>query len=297
MPEKSYILTATDMSDWAKHAETKGAALAKSLGNTDMLLVTVQEQMGGIFSMGSAEEILSQELYQREAKRMLAEKAEQLSKEYGITVTPITRVGNVTDEIKALIKEEKPSLLVIGAHGQGYHFMPIIGNIPVKLIQGNDCPTLIIRQEEMRPYKKVLIPVDFSEVSVNQIKQAMEFVPEDAEITLMGICESPSSDLKFYSSVEPAVLEAYRNTIKEKGQVKMDQLIEKVGSSRQFKTYLEIGVPYRVMLNYVKTNGMDLLVLGKHRRLRLEDYLIGSTIHYAINEAECDVLVTPSMWS
>ncbi|MBR7069444.1 MAG: universal stress protein [Oxalobacter sp.] len=294
MSEKSYILTATDMSDWAKHAEAKGAALTKLVGNAEMLLVHVQEQRGGAFSMDSANAILDKELYRREANKTLEETASQLSEQEGITVTPFIRTGKVVDEIKALIKENNVSLLVIGAHGQGYHFMPIVGNIPAKLLQGSECPTLIIRQEETKPYKKVLIPVDFSNVTINQIKQSLQFISDDAEVILMGVCESPGSDLNFYSNVEPAVLEAYRKTVKDKEQEKMDQLLQKVGSLRQFKTHLEIGVPHKAILSYAKVNGVDLLVLGKHHRLRLEDYLIGSTIHYAINEAECDVMITTS---
>ena len=294
MSEKSYILTATDMSDWAKHAEAKGAALTRLVGNATMLLVHVQEPRGGVFAMDSANAVLNKELYRVEAEKALEETARQLAVKKGISVMPIVRTGKVTDEIKTVIKDKKADLLVIGAHGQGYHFLPIIGNIPIKLLQGSECPTLIIRQEDERPYKKVLMPVDFSNVTINQVKQSLKFIPENAEVILMGVCESPNSDLNFYSNVEPAVLEAYRKTIKDKEQEKMDQLLQKVGSLRQFKTHIEIGVPHKAILSYAKMNGVDLLVLGKHHRLRIEDYLIGSTIHYAINEAECDVLITTS---
>ena len=292
MPEKRYILTATDMSDWAKHAELKGAALTKSVENAEMLLVNVQEQMEGLFLMSSAEEILAHESYKKEAEKILAETAARLSEKEGITVTPIVCTGNVSNEIKALVKERNASLLVIGAHGQGYHFMPIIGNIPAKLIQGSDCPVLIIRQEEMRPYKKVLIPVDFSEVSLNQIRQSMPFIPEDAEIILMRVGESRGADNRFYANVKPEVLEAYQKKVKDNANDKFDALVKKLESPREFKMHFELGVPHKVILDYVKNNGVDLLVLGKHSRIRLEDYLFGSTVHYAINSAECDVLIT-----
>ena len=49
---------------------------------------------------------------------------------------------------------------------------------------------------------------------------------------------------------------------------------------------------YQAILEYVRKFDIDLLVLGKHPRNRLEEYLVGSTVHYAINEAECDVLIT-----
>ena len=292
MPEKRYILTATDMSAWAKHAENKGAALTKLVGNAEMLLVNVQEQVEGLFMMASADEFLAQQSYRREAEKILQETASRLSEKEGITVTPIVCTGSVSEEIKALVKEKNASLLVIGAHGQGYHFMPIIGNIPAKLIQGGQCPTLIIRQEEMRPYKKVLIPVDFSEVSLNQVKQSLPFLPEDAEIILMSVCGSSGSDSKFYASVKPEILEEYRNKVKGEANEKINALIQRIDSQRKFQTHVALGIPHKLILDYVKNNGIDLLVLGKHPRIRLEDYLVGSTVHYAINSAECDVMIT-----
>ncbi len=294
MSGKTYILTATDMSDWAKYAEKKGAAITKSVGNAEMLLVHVQEQRGGLFSVDVANAVLDSELYRVKAEKALEETARQLAEEEGITIKPIVRSGRVSDEIKALIKEKNVALLVIGAHGQGFHFMPIIGNTPVKLLQGSESPTLIIRQEKTQAYKKVLMPVDFSNVSVNQVKQSLQFIPDDAEITLMGVCESPGTSERFYSNVKPEILEEYRSKVRAEVSEKMDVLIQKVDSPRKFQTYVEIGVPYKVILSYVKNNGVDLLVLGKHHRIRLEDYLIGSTVHYAINEAECDVLITAS---
>ena len=286
------ILTATDLSDWAKIAEAKGAALTKSLGDAEMLLVHVLEQRGSAFGMDSSNTILNKELVQSEAHKALEDAAAKLSEQEGINVTPVVRAGDVTEEIKALVKEKKASLLVIGAHGQGYHFMPIIGNIPAKVIQGSPCPVLIIRKEEVRPYKKVLIPIDFSEVSVNQVVQSLPFLPEDAEIILMSVCETPAASRIRYANISVEILENYRKTIEEEALEKINELIEAFDSPPNMHPHVEMGIPHQAILNYIKTNDIDLLVVGKHPRNRLEEYLIGSTVHYAINEADCDVMIT-----
>ncbi len=293
MPEKNYVLAATDMSDWAKFAEYRGAEFTKRLKNAEMLLVNVQEQSGiDFYAMLMASQVLTQDLIRKEAEKTLEETARRLSAEEGITVTPIIRTGKVPNEIQALLEEKKASLLVIGAHGQGYHFMPIIGNIPVKLIQGSPCPVLIIRQEELRPYKRVLIPIDFSEVSVNQVMQSLPFIPEDAEIILMNVCESPYASRLRYANITVEILEEYRKKVKDEAREKINQLIEALNSPRKLTPHVEIGIPHQVILEYIKTADIDLLILGKHARNRLEEYLVGSTVHYAINEAECDVLIT-----
>lgn len=293
MPEKRYILTATDMSDWSKFAEVKGAELTRHLGNAEMLLVNIQEQSGlDFYAMLMASHAPSHDLIRKEAEQTIGETAKRLSEEEGITVTPIIRTGKVPNEIQALLEEKKASLLVIGAHGQGYHFMPVIGNIPAKLIQGSPCPVLIIRQAEMRPYKRVLIPIDFTEVSINQVTQSMPFIPEDSEIILMSVCESPCASRLRYANITVEILEEYRKKVKNEALDKINQLIEALDSPRNFQAHVEIGIPHQAILDYIKQFDIDLLVLGKHPRNRLEEYLVGSTVHYAINEAECDVLIT-----
>lgn len=293
MPKKRYVLTATDMSDWAKFAEVRGAELTRHLGNAEMLLVNVQEQSGlDFYAMLMASQVLTQDLIRKEAEKALGETAKRLSEEEGITVTPIIRTGKVPNEIQALLEEKKASLLVIGAHGQGYHFMPIIGNIPAKLVQGSPCPVLIIRQGEIRPYRRVLIPIDFSEVSINQVTQSLPFIPEDAEIILMSVCESPCASRLRYANITVEILEEYRKKVKGDALEKINQLIEALESPRNLQAQVEIGIPHQVILDYIRKFDIDLLVLGKHPRNRLEEYLVGSTVHYAINEAECDVMIT-----
>ena len=106
MPEKRYILTATDMSDWAKYAEIKGAELTKRLGNAEMLLINIQEQSGlDFYAMLMASQAPSQDLIRQEAETTLAETARQLSEKEGITVTPIIRTGTVPNEIQSLLEE------------------------------------------------------------------------------------------------------------------------------------------------------------------------------------------------
>ncbi len=296
MPDKRCIVTATDLSQWAGYAETKGAEITKHLNNAEMLLVTVHEQSKlDFYTQLLGNRANTQRHLMLETQNKLDEKAKALAEKEGITVTPLIRTGKVPDEINALLTEKKASLLVLGAHGQGYHFMPIIGNIPAKVIQGSPCPVLIIRKEEVRPYKKVLIPIDFSEVSVNQVVQSLPFLPEDAEIILMSVCETPAASRIRYANISVEILENYRKTIEEEALEKINELIEAFDSPPNMHPHVEMGIPHQAILNYIKTNDIDLLVVGKHPRNRLEEYLICSTLLYAINEVVCDVMImTPA---
>ncbi len=295
MQNKMNVIVATDISDWAEKAENRGAALTKSLPDADMLLVNVQEQGGlDIFaSLMSYSATNVQETIREESEKVLSQTAKRLSEENAVTVTPIIKFGNAAEEIQSLLTEKNASILVMGAHGQGYHSMPIIGNIPAKLIQGSPCPVLIVRDGSTKPYKRILIPIDFTQVSINQILQALPFIQNDAEIILMNVCETPSASRLRFANVTVEMLESYRKKVQDDALEKINELIESLDSERKFKAHVETGIPHEAILQYIKTAEIDLLVLGKQPRNRLQDYLVGSTVHYAINEAECDVLITP----
>ncbi len=296
MQDKMRILVATDTSDWAEKAENRGASLTKSLPDAEMLLVNIQEKGGlDIFaSLMSYSVMIAQDTIREETEKVLIQTATKLAEENAITVTPVIRFGNAAEEIQALAEEKRASILVMGAHGQGYHSMPIIGNIPAKLIQGSPCPVLIVRDGSNTPYRRILIPIDFSEVSINQVLKSLPFLQNDAEIILMNVCETPSASRLRFANVTVEMLENYRKKVQNDALEKINELIESLDSKRKFKAHVETGIPHEAILKYIKTAEIDLLILGKQPRNRLQDYLVGSTVHYAINEAECDVLITPT---
>jgi len=51
------------------------------------------------------------------------------------------------------------------------------------------------------------------------------------------------------------------------------------------------GLP-RQVLDELSRSGLDLLVVGKHGRSRIEEWLLGSVTRHVLSHAGCDVLVT-----
>lgn len=297
MAETTKVLVATDLSDWAQKAETRAAILAKTIQNGKMNLLYVQEKADtDIFLklMSGIQEFSTDQITKR-VQENLAKRADKIAAEQGVTVTPIARVGEIADEAQAVLKEQGATILVMGKHGQGYHSVPIIGNTPVKVIQGCPCPVLVVQNEPEQSYKRVLIPVDFTAGSSHQIKQALPFIPQDAEITLIHICMPPADLQQNFMAVSLQVIETLKERVVEEMSVKMQKFIEKLGIDRPLKSEVKVGLPHHTILDYVKEQQIDLLVLGKKPRNRFTEYLVGSMVHTGLNEAECDVLITPSM--
>ncbi len=297
MSGKLPVLVATDMSDWAKRAEVRGAIIAKNAADGDVLLSYIQEKSDADaflkFFAGSSN--VSQETLLKGIQEGLQSRADALKDEQGVSVTPIVSVGRITAEIQLLIQKNNAGLLVMGKHGHGYHAVPIIGNTPVKIIQGCPCPVLVVRNNPEYPYKRVLIPVEFTEASAHQVKQALPFIPQDAEITLMHVCMPPTAMLLSRAPTPVDVLEKAQKRVVAEAEASIKEFVDSLGISHPVKTVVKVGLPDRTILENITVNNIDLLVLGKKPRSRLQEYIVGSMAHTGLNEAECDVMITPSL--
>lgn len=292
MADQTNILIATDLSAWAGKAEQRGADIARQIPNGQATLAYVQEQSDFDYFvqfMAGTEDFEPDALMQ-ETDIALKDKAKNLAESSGITVTTEARVGGITDEIQDIIRQTNPLILVVGKHGHGYHAMPIVGNTPVKLVQGCPCPVLVVQNEPDQPYQSVLIPIDFSETSQKQLEQSLAIIPEDVDITLIHVCNEPA----FLHGVAPEMIDKFGEHLITTARHQMDDLLKSLGAEKTFKTHIVIGNPHSEIINYIKEQNIDLLILGKKPRNRLQEYILGSMIHTGINQAECDVLVLPA---
>ncbi len=297
MAEITKVLVATDLSDWAHKAEARGALIAKAVQNGKMDLVYIQEKADTdvFLKLMSGIQEFSTDTVTKQLQENLEKRAENIASEQGVTVNPIARVGEITPEVQAVIKEKGSAILIMGKHGQGYHAVPIIGNTPVKIIQGCPCPVLVVQNEPDKAYRRVLIPVDFNEGSAHQVKQALPFIPEDAEVILLYVLMPPTQMHQQFASVSLEVINRLKKRMVEEMQNKMKTFIDGLGVDRPLVGEIKVGLPHHTVLDYVEDKDVDLLVLGKKSRNRLQEYIIGSMVHTGLNEAACDVLVTPSL--
>ncbi len=293
MAAPTNVLIATDLSDWAGKAALRGADIARKFPNGQAILAYVQEQSDFDFFIQfmAGQEDFDTDTLMQETELFLKEKAKNLAEKTGVTVSTEARVGRIADEIQDIIQQTQPVALILGKHGHGYHAMPVVGNTPVKLIQGCPCPALVVHNEPDQPYRRVLIPIDFSDASKDQLAQAVALIPDAAEITAIHVCQEPA----FIHGIAPEMLDKFKEHLLITANEQMDQFLQEVGKGRTIKRHIAVGDPHQDIMKYANEQNIDLLVLGKKRRNRLQEYIIGSMVHTGLNEAACDVLVTPAL--
>ena len=142
----------------------------------------------------------------------------------------------------------------------------------------------------MKPIKRILFPVDFSEVSP-KIAPWVLMVAEkfDAEIHLLFVARV----LEYFSDlyVMPVSIENFQGEILKGGETAMEGFV-----AANFPKYPALkakvipGDPADTILNYIKSEGIDLVIMGTHGRKRLERVFFGSVAERVIKMAPVPVL-------
>lgn len=135
--------------------------------------------------------------------------------------------------------------------------------------------------------KKILVPIDFSEQSMNAFKVAKGIAAKaDAEVLLLNVIEPymPFTDLGYTSTEQD-----YISHLKETSTSHLKR-IENDSDEVRVLTKVEIGSIFKVIKKYITDNEVDLVVMGTQGASGLEEVLIGSNTEKIVRTSACPVL-------
>lgn len=140
--------------------------------------------------------------------------------------------------------------------------------------------------------KRILVPVDFSATSMQALDYAIEFAkPFAAELVVLSAIEpfysAMPADLYGPAANSAMLLDSQRQAAREE----MSRLEATLGRRRvNFRTIVQIGVPYQVIVDEAKRRKADLIVMSTHGRTGFSHALLGSVAEKVVRTAECPVL-------
>lgn len=285
------ILAATDLSAPARHAVERGFRIAAATG-TDYSVLHALE----LDAMDSMREWLGESL--DSVKRKLEDQArETLSQQLHATSrsmaaeamivsgAPLTTIIERADALDA-------DLLVLGAHGNDFLRHLALGSMASRLLRKTTRhPVLVVKQAPHEDYRRLLIPVDFSPVSVQAIRFARQLAPA-ADIVLLNAFEAPFEGKLTYAGVEETVIRRYRDAAREEAWHRMRHLAVEAGLEIGDYTPLVVhGDPSQQIIEQEQERDCDLIVMGKHGQHVMEELLLGSVTKHVLAESQGDVLV------
>lgn len=222
------------------------------------------------------------------------------SKGYQVTKSEYS-YGHPDKIILELTNEEDYNLLVLGSHGKK-GISKWLGSVSRKVLLKSYIPTFIVRppaqqEEELSNLsKEVVMAVDGSECSYNAIKKALEIfnlasVPIDLLTVRPGV-ESLPIEITMDNEWLENCLDKQKEIANEILENSAKILKENNVKLREF--YSLEGDASETILNFLKNNKKELIVMGSHGREGLSDIIIGSVSKRVLDNATIPILIIPN---
>ncbi|WP_265947993.1 universal stress protein [Dechloromonas sp. A34] len=293
MAKLSRLLAATDLSAPARHAAERAAIVAKASGATLNLI--------HVASLAPLEKLrhlvaeLPPEVEQRvidNCRDELHHLAATLLEQHGVAAGSHVVTGPLLDEIANLADAMAADLLILGARGASFMRHLLLGSTAERMISQSSHSLLVVKQAAHVPYRRLLVPVDFSPSSRGAISAACAIAGE-AEIVLLHATVMPFEGKLRYAGVDDAAITHYQIAARAEAMQKLTELRAGIGvDAGKVSLKLILGDPSQHIIEQEQELDCDLIVIGKHGESALEELLIGSVTRHVLTESQCDVLVS-----
>ncbi len=141
----------------------------------------------------------------------------------------------------------------------------------------------------MQYFKKILFPVDLSEVSPKLVPYVKEMAATfGAEVHLLFVARI----LQHFASIyvpHPSVNKFEAEIVKGAEQ-KLHEFVEEQFESDSCTARVVLGDPAEEILNYAQAEGIDLIIIGTHGRKGLERIIFGSVAERVLKKSPVPVL-------
>jgi universal stress protein E len=206
------------------------------------------------------------------------------------SVEMLIEKGNPIERITEISENKEMNLIIMGEgnHSKNEHFK--LGSTTERMMQKNRIPLMVVKNEPLKPVKKILCPVDFSESSKRALTNAI-FVSNrfGAELTILNVF-TPVEVFSYWIDVN----NKKENQVQlQQQKAEFDNFMKDTHINKDLhKVKIAQGEPEEEILKEIKNQGIDLLMMGTTGKTGLSKIFLGSVTEKVTREVPCNFIVT-----
>ncbi len=292
MSEIQHILAATDFSSSSLEAVDRGFLLASELqAQYTVMHALGLEALAPLRALlGAREAEVSQRLL-AQTHLELEQAVADATRHHSVVPSLQVEAGLAGDVVTTWAESHDVGLVVVGAHGSGFLQRMLLGSTASRLLRKSRTPVLVVKQEPRGPYRRVLVPLDFSRGSLLAIRLVRQVAPQ-ADLLLLHVFDVPFEGKMQFAGVDAELVAQYRREARERATRQLHELAASAGLQPEDYTALVLyGDAVREVVMHEERDHCDLIVMGKHGTHVSEELLLGSVTNRVLAESRSDVLV------
>lgn len=277
---KNRILVCVDFQDQSLVALHQCYDIARFINAEVVLLYVIESNdfFSGLFAP-SIESVKS------EVEIRLQNLVEKLKSESKIEFSYAIEIGKAYEQIVIKAQEINARFIIMGKNGSNQGLRKILGSNTTHVISESKCPVISIKGKSSIGYKKIVLPLDLTKKTREQVASAISFS------RFFG------SHLHVVSVLTGGIF-IKRSRIYKKMK-KVQHELEQNGVTCTLKLYKKSEMlDFEQVISYCNEIHADLIMVMTHQEGRISDYYIGSFAHHIINLSEIPVLsIIPSLYA
>ncbi len=274
--ELEKILVATDGSESSGGAIREALSLAGRCTSKITAVLVVESFHRFAFLapnvIGTMADVAQQQ--EAEGRRYLEESVKAKAADSGIECDIAVKTG---DPFGVIIEEAKRSgaeLIIIGRRGLSHLARMAMGSVTAKVIGDMPSDVLVVPKDASTDCRVILAATDGSGDGKTAVDEAIKMSRKcGGRLLAISVAKSEARE----AEAAEALAEA-------KDLAK--------GAGVEIETLAATGKPYVEIIKAAEANGVDLIVVGRHGRGKLEKLLMGSVTERIVGHAHCAVLVS-----
>lgn len=293
MNQISSIVSTTDFSPGAQHAVMRAARLAQALNArcvvTNVISRGTLNALHDLMSPDSSDDL--EQTLVADALEKLHKLAAMVEDAQGVRASVSVSAGSVLRQILQQAESQDAGLLVMGAHGSGLVRDLLIGSTTDRVLRKSARPMLVVRREPQDDYRRVLVPIDFSERATAAIALAHQIAPT-AELVLLHAYNVPYEGHLRMAGVSEAKMTELRTAARDEAQRQMQAFADSVDlPAVAIRSLLVPGQAAASIVDQAAKLDCDLIAMGKQGLRMIEEMMLGSVTRQVLEQAPCDVLI------
>lgn len=139
-------------------------------------------------------------------------------------------------------------------------------------------------------FRKILVPIDFSQYSDEILAYALEMARKfNASVDLIHVIPNMDYFTPYESFMAAENIVAVQKGVEGEVEKDLDEVAKKLPGV-DVKKVIRTGVAFVEIIDYVKSEGIDLIIMGTRGRGGLEHIIIGSVAEKVLRKSPCPVL-------